>query len=532
MANGNRIVIQEPESGLDVFLKELSKYTSPQYQLALRDQNRADARLELSKRQMADNERKYQDSLTQQKFENDIASQNAEINKEKFEITKSDSDFAMAKQYINESFSGMNAQEIAGMNIDSLLIDVADPRAKSRARQYANNIQKSGRRQLQTITSRMNLYNQGRDANSQISKAEALDLFGDDKRYNEFLVNSYLKEGELNDTQKALINSNTSRLTALRKQEADLLVQQASGVEGAVDALAGVTDAIQTLQGEIDSILRTSSTQRGDSNRDPYSAVDTLTNPLTDDLVLSPLIPEDTFASDDMYNVLFSDEEGIVDSAVDMANRNASGENVEDVTLLEDKSIDKYDPTDETLDEDSPVPPAFVETASDSAEGSDALSSLLSGLGSVQAEGARKPKRKTRSRLLPLIDFTARLNRLDLFQEQLDKTPAKNEKKQKSLNRKIDKVKKSIVKDFSKIYDSSEGALSIDPRYIERTKSGTSMSRNELARLVSLYNESGGDINEQSTTSNFRNTMSSGLDNMLQGLGTTLELLQYKPPFR
>jgi hypothetical protein len=39
------------------------------------------------------------------------------------------------------------------------------------------------------------------------------------------------------------------------------------------------------------------------------------------------------FASDDMYNVLFSDEEDIVDSAVDMANRNASGEDVKDVVI-------------------------------------------------------------------------------------------------------------------------------------------------------------------------------------------------------
>ena len=152
-----RIILQEPDSGLDVFLKELSKYASPQYQLALKDQNRADARLELSKRQIDENERRYQNSLTQQKFRNDRAIATENIAKEKFKIEKSDSDFATAKQYINESFSGMNAQEIANMNIDSLLIDDADPRAKSRARQYANNIQKSGRRQLQTITSRMNL---------------------------------------------------------------------------------------------------------------------------------------------------------------------------------------------------------------------------------------------------------------------------------------------------------------------------------------------------------------------------------------
>ena len=402
-----RIVLQEPESGLDVFLKELSRYASPQYQLSLREQERADARLELSKRQMDENERRYQDSLTQQKFMNDIASQNAEINKEKFEIEKSDSDFAMAKQYINESFSGMNAKEIANMNIDSLLIDVADPKAKSRARQYANNIQKSGRRQLQTITSRMNLYNQGRDTSSQISMAEALDLFGDDKRYNEFLVNSYLKEGQLNDTQKALITSNTSRLTALRKQEADLLVQQASGVEGAIDALAGVTDAIQTLQGEIDSILKPSSTQRGDTTIDPYSnrgqtgggedipkppPIEEERTTAIPDFLLEDYTPGEmagAFASDDMYNVLFSDEEDIVDSAVDMANRNASGEDVKDVVI--DSARQPADELDEGITEKD-IKDMLTEAKEEGKdEEIDFLESALSGLSSLGAKEREEP---------------------------------------------------------------------------------------------------------------------------------------------
>ena len=532
MANGSRIVLQEPESGLDIFLREIARYASPQYQLSLREQERADARLELSKRQMDENEERYQDSLRQQKFRNDRAIASENIAKERFEIEKSDSDFAMAKQYINESISGMNAQEIAGINIDSYLIDVADPRAKSRARQYINNIQKAGRRQLQTITSRMNLYNQGKDSGSQISKAEALDLFGNDKTYNEFLVNSYLKQGTLTDEEKYLINSNTSRLTALRKNEADLMEKKASGLDVSDEELANVIFNIKTLQGEIDSILRPSTTQRVDSNRDPYSATGGLTTPVSDELGLSPLIPEDTFASDDMYNVLFSDQEGIFDSAVNMANRNASGENIKDVTLLQDESIDRYDPTDESLEEDSAIPPAFVETASDSAEDSGALGTLISGLSSVQAEDTKKPKRKTRSRFLPLIDFTARLSRLDSFQEQLDKTPSENKKKQESLNKKINKVKNSIIKDFSKIYDASEGALSIDPRYTERTSAGTSMSRNELARLISIYNEGVGKSSEKSQPSEFTNTMRRGLDNMLQGAATTLDLLQYRPPYR
>tara|TARA_R110002020_G_scaffold35259_1_gene106583 strand:+ start:8145 stop:9812 length:1668 start_codon:yes stop_codon:yes gene_type:complete len=552
-----RIILQEPDSGLDVFLKELSKYASPQYQLALKDQNRADARLELSKRQIDENERRYQNSLTQQKFRNDRAIATENIAKEKFKIEKSDSDFATAKQYINESFSGMNAQEIANMNIDSLLIDDADPRAKSRARQYANNIQKSGRRQLQTITSRMNLYNQGKDADSQISKAEALDLFGDDNTYNEFLVNNYLKQGSLNDEQKYLINSNTTRLTALRKNESDLLTQQASGMD-VTDALARNTIVIQNLQGEIDGILKPSGDDSTRTNIDAYGKTSrTITNPLDNNPILSPLRPEDTFASNDMYNVLFSDDEDIAESAISMANRNASGEDVGDVVIEDGKVIESLPAME--LEEGITEKELKDMLAKAKKEGTEeeigflerqisGLSTAQTGTGGEQApppsedldlfsnqeqrKRSQAKKKKARSKFLPTIDFTNRLKRIDLFESKLQETPIKNKKKQNKLNAKINKIKKSIVKDFSKIYDSSEGAMSIPKKYTERTPVGTSMSRNELARLISIYNEGQDSLPEVENPNSFKNTMSRGASNMLEGLGTTLDLLQFKNPYR
>ena len=58
------------------------------------------------------------------------------------------------------------------------------------------------------------------------------------------------------------------------------------------------------------------------------------------------------------------------------------------------------------------------------------------------------------------------------------------------------------------------------------------MSRNELARLISIYNEGVGKSSEKSQPSEFTNTMRRGLDNMLQGAATSLDLLQYRPPYR
>ena len=531
MANGSRIVLQEPESGLDIFLREIARYASPQYQFSLREQERADARLELSKRQMDENEKRYQDSLRLQKFRNDRAIASEKIANEQFQINKRNSEYAIARQTIDDSFSGMNPRQLSNANIESLLIGIEDPTVKLRSRKYAESLRNRGRERFKRISSTLDIYN-SQNPESPMTLDTALDVFRDDESINEVFKSAYFSKGDLSPKERAQISTITPRLISLRKQQTELLAQKASGVAGADDDLAEVMIDINNLQKRLDSILQTSSTQRGESTGDPYSATGGLTTPVSDELGLSPLIPKDTFASDDMYNVLFSDQEGIFDSAVDMANRNASGENIKDVTLLQDESIDRYDPTDESLEEDSAIPPAFVETASDSAEDSGALGTLISGLSSVQAEDTKKPKRKTRSRFLPLIDFTARLSRLDSFQEQLDKTPSENKKKQESLNKKINKVKNSIIKDFSKIYDASEGALSIDPRYTERTSAGTSMSRNELARLISIYNEGVGKSSEKSQPSEFTNTMRRGLDNMLQGAATSLDLHQYRPPYR
>tara|TARA_R100001443_G_scaffold26941_4_gene40275 strand:+ start:446 stop:1882 length:1437 start_codon:yes stop_codon:yes gene_type:complete len=59
MSNGlyrKQIVLEKPDSGLDIFLKEVSKYFSPEYQAMQREQGRADAMLELEQRKQAEAE--------------------------------------------------------------------------------------------------------------------------------------------------------------------------------------------------------------------------------------------------------------------------------------------------------------------------------------------------------------------------------------------------------------------------------------------------------------------------------------------
>ena len=57
--NNRPIVIQEPQSGFDVFLTEIAKYASPEYQQQQKLNERADARFELEKQQVSDARQKY-----------------------------------------------------------------------------------------------------------------------------------------------------------------------------------------------------------------------------------------------------------------------------------------------------------------------------------------------------------------------------------------------------------------------------------------------------------------------------------------
>ena len=108
---------------------------------------------------MADNERRYQDSLTQQKFENDRAIASDNRAEEQFEINKRNSEYAIARQSIDDAFAGMNPRQVVNTNIDSLLIGIEDPTVNLRSRKYAESIINRGKKQFEMVSSTLDIYN-------------------------------------------------------------------------------------------------------------------------------------------------------------------------------------------------------------------------------------------------------------------------------------------------------------------------------------------------------------------------------------
>ena len=397
MANGSRVILQEPESGLDIFLREIARYASPQYQLSLREQERADARLELSKRQMDENEERYQDSLRQQKFRNDRAIATENIAKERFEINKRNSEYAIARQNIDDSFSGMNPRQLSNANIESLLIGIEDPTVKLRSRKYAESLRNRGRERFKRISSTLDIYN-SQNPESPMTLNTALDVFKDDESINKVLNDAYFSKGDLSDMEKAQISTITPRLTSLRKQQQDLLIKSASDIAGADDALAEVMINISNLQKRLDSILQTSSTQRGESTIDAY---ETTTTPKTrlvppvelfdpiDSLSLAGVEFEDR----ELYDTLFSDDEDIAESAIDIANRNVSEENVGNVII--DTSQEPATELDEGVTKKDIEDMLAKAKEQGKKEEVTFLESALSGLSSLDAMERKEPDIET-----------------------------------------------------------------------------------------------------------------------------------------
>ncbi len=462
-----RIVLQEPESGLDVFLKELSRYASPQYQLSLREQERADARLELSKRQMSVNEERYQNSLEQQRFQNERAIASENRAEEQFQFNKRNSEYAIARQNIDDAFSGLNPRQRANMNIDSLVIGIKDPTVNLRSRKYAESLMNRGNQQFERISSTLNIYN-SQNPESPMTLDTALDVFRDDKSINKVFTDAYFSKGDLNDKERAKINSNTTRLTSLRKRRDELQTEQTSlGVDN-TDKLAQNAIAIQNLQGGIDKILKPFVDDSTGTTINPYentgSSGDetiiptkkTLTPPVRIfDPIESSSLADVEFEDQELYNILFADEEDMFESAVDIANRNASGEDVKDITLLQDESIDKYDPTDESLDEESAIPPSFLESA-------------LSGLSTTQAsQGSNQETPKPKTKLFEESKIPSKLknprygsefiekktNKLKKVIKQSEEAP--NKQTRKNLKDSIPRLKKELKDLLGSIYDES-----------------------------------------------------------------------------
>ena len=384
-----RVILQQAPTGLDTFLEEISKYASPEYQLRKRESERADARLELSRRQQEESDLRYRDSVRQQRFQNELAEDKFNLEKNKFEQDTFRDNYNIAKGELDQvlALSYSDPKSLADMNVESVLANVSDEKVKARLKPYLQSRKQFGARQEQNATDFMDRYND-RNPNNTMDIFDARRFISDEQAYRTFLNDSYIKDKpDITPSDARKLTYFVNRIGAIEKKR-NALQESFALMDEKKDAGYGDTkkqleaydadisrfelqaakivgrgqegqDGRIEQQGSLEDVFQEGSIQDGSADF-LASAFPTLS--LVQQMSTTPV----PFRDDD-YDIAFSSEDEatdtIVEDTVDTAVNNASGDNVEDVSLLSGRDIDRYDPTSEELDESSAVPPAFLQRA-------------------------------------------------------------------------------------------------------------------------------------------------------------------------
>ena len=354
-----RVVLQQAPTGLDTFLEEISKYASPEYQLRKRESERADARLELSRRQIESDEEQRKLSRIRQTQLDSLNREKFDLEKNKFQQDTFRDNYNIAKGEIDQvlALSYSDSKSLADMNVESVLANVSDEKVKSRLKPYLQSRKQFGARQEQNATDFMDRYND-RNPNNTMDIFDARRFIGDDQAYRAFLNDSYIKDKpDITSSDAKRLTYFVNRIGAIEKKRNTLqesfalMTEKDAGYKEAKDQLDTYdtdisrfeTQAAQIVgrgqrgqdgrieqQGFIEDVFQEGSTQDGSMDF-LASAFPTLR---PDQQMSTTPVP---FRDDD-YDIAFSSEDEatdtIVEDAVDTAVNNASGDNVEDVSLL------------------------------------------------------------------------------------------------------------------------------------------------------------------------------------------------------
>ena len=415
-----RIVLEKAPTGLDVLFEEISRYASPENQLRIKESERADARLRLSQNQLDETVRQNsltrlrqdeQDKLEQDKFGLQERQFELDSFKDAYNTTKAEIDS-------NVDFSYPDSQSLAKMEVEAVLAQVNtgnteyDNKIKLRLKKKLQTRKDFGIRQESLAKDFMNRYNT-RNPNLEypMDMADARMFMKDDKSYQSFLYTNYIKDKKnITDDDAKALSYFTGRLASFETKRNKLYDKFALMPEDdeAYDTTKAQLDAfdnnISNLEAQASRIIAKGQGGQGGQGGELLDSFGTnLPADYTDPTELTMIKQQAPFIRDEDYELAFGTEDDtnqvILDNAEETAKKNISGENTEDVALVDDAppvltddKIDKYNPTDESLDSASAVPPAFLQTAGDN---------IISGLGSAQAGDVNKIRDGADEELFP-----------------------------------------------------------------------------------------------------------------------------------
>ena len=288
---------------------------------------------------------------------------------------------ARADKTFTNATSGFGVQELIDTPTEAFLADITDPKERMLVERRVNSLKTKANAQRTSIMKFKDDYNK-RNPDFEISDNTAMVLFGNPEEHARHLSRVYLDRdaGKMNDIQKDQVDFFTKEIGRMSKALTDLETKEASlpGVDYSTQK-EELQLGLDNAYSKIEKILNISS--QGDSSVDayggnavnPYSKVDAKIeefkqNPAE---VLARTFNTQNVNEDD-YNILFADDNEIAENVLAQIQANQNATDDSDVSVLSGSDIDRYDPTSEELDDDSAIPPAFLQRAGEGMARADA----------------------------------------------------------------------------------------------------------------------------------------------------------------
>tara|TARA_R100000234_G_C5003281_1_gene181341 strand:- start:2906 stop:4573 length:1668 start_codon:yes stop_codon:yes gene_type:complete len=355
-----RIVLEKAPTGLDVLFEEISKYASPEYQNMIRENERADARLELSQNQYKESVEQNKLTRLREQEQDQLARDKFGLQEKQYELDSFKDAYNTTKAEIdaNIAFSYPDSQSLANMDVDAVLAQINtgnpehDNKIKPRLRKNLQAKKDFALRQESLATDFKDRYN-ARNPNLAYSMDmdDARMFMKDPKSYQSYLYSNYIKDrNNITDDDKSALSYYTNRLASLETKRNKLAEQFAlmpeddEAYETTKAQLETFDKNISNFEAQASKIIAKGQGGGGGDLSDAFittkeNGIDEQVNILAkrDELIRRGLGAPPTLSDDGSYDLAFgSDNEAdqvIADNAIDTATKNIAEDNVDDVAF-------------------------------------------------------------------------------------------------------------------------------------------------------------------------------------------------------
>ena len=327
------IVLETPKSGMDMFFEEISKYASPEYQLKKQqietEQSRYNARLELEEQDREKEQSRYNDLKNAKRRDYQLRKDSYELGVKKERKTTLSNNFLTFKQELGTSIEGLPLSSIANLKFPTSAY-LTDPVNLNKGEKYLETIKRKAQSRFELGKERVESFNTAFKKN--LNPDTNADLFMSSD-YTDFISSEIFKDAGEVDQKTSMMIKNQMKLIPLYDGQIESYIDALK-----VDTEGYTTQGLEELTGKRKDLMDT--IERSINPQETVEFEDAFTEDTVDYIGRNTPGAKEFFSSfggeTNDYDLAFSDDsddEIILATALDLARNNATGSDVDSVSV-------------------------------------------------------------------------------------------------------------------------------------------------------------------------------------------------------